>query len=170
MAVPALILAALQGGETWARNAHRSWSHAGPRTVAPRHVFVARPVRVVPRVVYFAPVIGYTAPRYYAPPPYYPPTSYYSAPEPAAYAPPPAAYAPPPASYYEPPQTQYPPSSGNEARAPGTATQTPVGPYSVEQGLNYRYFCPDTRQYYPEVKECASGWLTVVPNAGRPPR
>ena len=42
-------------------------------------------------------------------------------------------------------------------------------PAPVEQGLNYRYFCPDTRQYYPEVKECASGWLTVLPGRGKPP-
>jgi hypothetical protein len=33
----------------------------------------------------------------------------------------------------------------------------------------YWYYCPDSRTYYPYVKECASGWLTVVPPATAPP-
>jgi len=34
----------------------------------------------------------------------------------------------------------------------------------VEQ-QSYWYFCPDSRNYYPYVKQCPSGWLKVVPSA-----
>jgi len=36
----------------------------------------------------------------------------------------------------------------------------------------YRQYCPDTRAYYPDVRECASDWLTVVANttAGARPK
>jgi hypothetical protein len=33
----------------------------------------------------------------------------------------------------------------------------------------YWYYCPDSRTYYPYVKECPSGWLTVVPPTTAPP-
>ena len=33
----------------------------------------------------------------------------------------------------------------------------------------YAYFCPDNRRYYPNVRECPSGWLAVVPGAPGPP-
>lgn len=34
---------------------------------------------------------------------------------------------------------------------------------------DYWYFCPDSRQYFPYVQDCASGWLTVVPGVAGPP-
>ena len=33
---------------------------------------------------------------------------------------------------------------------------------------SYRYFCPDSRAYYPEVPECPSGWLRVLPGGAGP--
>jgi hypothetical protein len=32
-------------------------------------------------------------------------------------------------------------------------------------GASYWYYCQDTQAYYPYVKECPSGWLTVAPSA-----
>lgn len=34
----------------------------------------------------------------------------------------------------------------------------------------YWYYCPNPAGYYPNVKECPSGWLTVVPPASPPAR
>lgn len=39
-------------------------------------------------------------------------------------------------------------------------------PTYVEQGDSIRYYCPDYRDYYPNVPECPSPWLQVVPGAG----
>ncbi len=33
---------------------------------------------------------------------------------------------------------------------------------------SYWYYCPDSKMYYPYVKECPSGWLTVVPPSTAP--
>ncbi len=33
----------------------------------------------------------------------------------------------------------------------------------------YWYYCSDSKTYYPYVKDCPSGWLTVVPSATAPP-
>lgn len=30
----------------------------------------------------------------------------------------------------------------------------------------YWYFCPDSKNYYPYVKQCPNGWLKVVPPQG----
>lgn len=32
----------------------------------------------------------------------------------------------------------------------------------------YWYFCPDSKNYYPYVKQCPSGWLRVVPPQAPP--
>lgn len=44
-----------------------------------------------------------------------------------------------------------------------------VPPYGYPPAINYQYYCPDTRLYYPETTECPSGWLKVVPGGGEPP-
>lgn len=67
---------------------------------------------------------------------------------PPAYVPPPAFVAPP--TYVAPPATE-----GTQDYAPGTS--------------QYLFFCPDSRRYYPDVRECASGWLAVVPGVPGPP-
>jgi len=67
-------------------------------------------------------------------------------------------YYPYPSYYYaEPPvvmQQQYP---AYEQEAPQVQEQ----PY-------YWYFCPDTKTYYPYVKQCPGGWLKVVPPSNPP--
>jgi Domain of unknown function (DUF4124) len=35
---------------------------------------------------------------------------------------------------------------------------------SQGSGSNYRYYCPDSAGYYPDVQTCPSEWLQVVPN------
>lgn len=52
--------------------------------------------------------------------------------------------------------------------APPAVIQQPApiyeqpAPQSQEQ-QSFWYFCPDSKAYYPYVKECPSGWLKVVP-------
>jgi hypothetical protein len=48
---------------------------------------------------------------------------------------------------------------------PSEYVQQPV-PHTDEE--NYWYFCPDSRNYYPYVKTCPSGWLKVVPPQAPP--
>ena len=159
----ALPIAGLQGGELWARSSghgHGRYSavRSTPSVVVPR--VVVRPTAVVSRIVYYVPAVVYATPRYYAPVPYYPPVA-------PAY-----TYAQPPTtSYYsEPSQVYSPPPVGSAApeQAPASSP-APTGPYAVEQAINYRFFCPDVRLYYPEIKECPAGWLTVLPGNRKPP-
>ena len=44
----------------------------------------------------------------------------------------------------------------------GSAPPSPRGPYAAQDAFRYRFYCPDTRKYYPDVKSCASDWLKVV--------
>lgn len=157
----ALVLAT-QGAEIFAAPGQRTWSHSGGRpaaaAVAHHHHHPATVIRVVPRYVYVAPYVPYYPTPYYPTSSYYPSSSYstpsYYPPEPPAYAEQPQAYAPPP-----------PPASSTQQPAPAQP-----GPYSMEQGIQYRYLCLDTRRFYPDTKECPSGWLTVLPGGGNPPR
>jgi hypothetical protein len=50
-----------------------------------------------------------------------------------------------------------------QQQAPVYEQQTPV-----EEQQNYWYFCPDSKAYYPYVKQCPGGWLKVVPTQGPP--
>jgi hypothetical protein len=48
-----------------------------------------------------------------------------------------------------------------------TYQASPTGPDAYETALpqeNYWYYCQDSQAYYPYVKECPSGWLTVAPS------
>jgi len=157
------LLAAVQGEEAAARGSRGGWSGGGGHGWSGGHFRAApvartfyAPVRVVPRAVFVAPFFPYyAAPVYYPPAPvYYPPATYYP-PETTTYVEPPLGYSPPP-----------PPVQAPITQAPSAQP----GPYSVEQGLQYRYYCPDTRRYYPDTKACASGWLTVLPGGGWPPQ
>ena len=134
--------------------------HFGSGFAAPRFV-AARPVRVVPRTVFIAAPIAYFPPAYYAAPPpayYYPPPYYQSE-------------APPPTYYEQPPQS-YSPSSGSYPPPPSVRAtpEIPKGPYAAEDAWRYRLFCPDSRQYYPDVNECSSKWLRVVRDSPAAPR
>ena len=39
----------------------------------------------------------------------------------------------------------------------------------VPDAQGYPYFCPENRRYYPDVRDCPSGWLAVLPGASGPP-
>jgi len=45
-------------------------------------------------------------------------------------------------------------------------TPVPV-PVYVEQSSEVRYYCPDYRDYYPNVATCPSQWMQVIPGAVR---
>lgn len=54
--------------------------------------------------------------------------------------------------------------------APAYVAPLVVYPLSeVPETEGYAYFCPDNLRYYPDVRECPSGWLAVVPGAPGPP-
>jgi hypothetical protein len=38
-----------------------------------------------------------------------------------------------------------------------------VEPAQQPEEQYYWYFCPDSKNYYPYVKNCPGGWLKVVP-------
>ena len=72
---------------------------------------------------------------------------------------PPAWYYPPPAYYY-PPVVVAPP-----AAPPVYIERSDPGP--AAGGEYFWYYCPDSKTYYPYVKECKSPWQRVTP---QPPR
>ncbi len=56
-----------------------------------------------------------------------------------------------------PPHTHY---------APAYVVPRVVYPSSgAPDAQGYAYFCPDSRRYYPDVRECPSEWLSVVRDA-----
>ena len=67
--------------------------------------------------------------------------------------------------WYYPPAFSYGLASPFYAMPPAFAGGSGYAPGTSE----YWYFCPDSRQYYPYVRECASGWLAVVPGVAGPP-
>lgn len=73
------------------------------------------------------------------------PPSYYTAPTPGFHSPPPAPAPVQPVA----PAFRY----GYPAH---------VIPAPAPRVENYRYYCPDSRQYYPEAGTCPSAWLKVV--------
>ncbi len=57
------------------------------------------------------------------------------------------------------------------AAPPVVVQQSPpvyVQPQAPQQPA-YWYYCPNSQTYYPYVKECPGGWLTVVPPGTAPP-
>lgn len=102
-----------------------------------------------------APLLAYSFYRpFYYPPYYYPPVYY-----------PPVAVVPPaPPVYIEQPQVVPPPvqlqSPGN---APEPQTFQPADQAPQSSGTYMWYFCPDSKTYYPYVKQCPSAWQPVTP-------
>ena len=47
------------------------------------------------------------------------------------------------------------------------AYTTVPAPVYVEQSSDLRYYCPDYRDYYPNVATCPSQWMQVIPGAVR---
>jgi hypothetical protein len=73
---------------------------------------------------------------------------------------PPAWYYPPPAYYYPAPVVVQSQPVYIE-RAPAQAA--PAAPAAAPE--QYWYYCGDTKTYYPYVKQCASPWQRVAPQA-----
>jgi hypothetical protein len=65
-------------------------------------------------------------------------------------------------AYYPP---YYPAPVVYQEQAPVYVEQNPP-PAAAPQPSNSWYFCPDSRAYYPYVKECRSGWQRVAPQPG----
>ena len=51
-----------------------------------------------------------------------------------------------------------------QQQAPIYEQQTP----QVEEQPYYWYFCPQSKAYYPYVKQCPGGWMKVVPDQSPP--
>jgi len=76
--------------------------------------------------------------------------------------------------YYPPYYYPYPPlvtlpAYSNMVAAPvyiekGGEASSPTTPAS-----SYWYYCPSPQGYYPYVKECQAGWMTVLPQAPTQP-
>ena len=77
------------------------------------------------------------------------PHDYYYAPYPYYYYPPPVYYYPPPPSVIYAP----PPTVESSPPAP-PASQAPAEQFSW-------HYCPESRGYYPYVRECPGGWQRV---------
>ena len=69
--------------------------------------------------------------------------------------------------YYYPPAYAYPPVYPPPYAAPiVTEPQSYIQEAPVQQApSSYWYYCEGAKAYYPYVKECPGGWLTVVPPA-----
>ena len=71
--------------------------------------------------------------------------------------------------YYYPPAYPYPPAVYEEPiiAEPPSYIQAPVEQHAPS--TSYWYYCEGAKAYYPYVKECPGGWLTVVPPAAPEP-
>jgi hypothetical protein len=69
-----------------------------------------------------------------------------------------------PAPYYYPPPAYYYPTPVYSVPAPVYVEPPQV--QAPAQPEHYWYYCPDSKTYYPYVKQCAGAWQRVLP---RPP-
>ena len=173
------LAASIAAGDLAAANTHRSRPHSAPAAsrATQHHSHVATHAPVSRGAVSYAPV--YRAPVYvprvvlplprpavyYVPPRVIPATRIIAAPVYAATAPlyPPAYLGPSP----------YGSTLGIDAISGWN--WAPSSPQQIAQELNaqraqaaqpieFRYYCPDTRAYYPEAQQCPSDWLKVLIN------
>ncbi len=70
---------------------------------------------------------------------------------------------------YAYPYPVYVPPAVVEPSPPVYVQQQPQPQYQTQVQSQYWYYCPTSQTYYPYVKECASGWLQVVPQTSPPP-
>ena len=76
--------------------------------------------------------------------------------------------------YYPPYYYPYPPMVAMPAY-PNVVAVQPSPQVYIEKGgetsgqpapsSNYWYYCPNPQGYYPYVKECQTGWMTVLPQS-----
>ena len=176
---------------------HSGGGFAAPRAFVSRTVFFAAPVAYFPSAYYPPPPAYYYPPVYYEQPVQsaLPPGGFYPPPRPA-YNYPPSYYEPAQTPIYfckdssgrtnitnrkeatvgkdcdeEPVQSALP-RGGSYPPPPssGSAPASPRGPYAAQDALRYRFYCPDTRKYYPDVNKCSSAWLRVIPDGATAPR
>lgn len=98
--------------------------------------------------------VGFGFPYYYWGPGYYGYPYAYAYPYPYGY----DGYS----SYYDAAPQTYIQRDTGDAIEPAAPPQR--GQYSSPQRSQYSYYCTDPAGYYPQVANCPSGWLTVVPN------
>ncbi len=53
--------------------------------------------------------------------------------------------------------------------APGAVYADPGPTTYVQQDPGYRYYCRDPAGFYPDVPNCSTGWLKVMPDAAVQP-
>jgi hypothetical protein len=68
-------------------------------------------------------------------------------------------YVAPPVYYAPPPPAAYP----SYVPAP-----VPPGPAASGYQPYYWYYCQNPQGYYPYIKSCPGGWMTVIPNVTPP--
>jgi hypothetical protein len=69
----------------------------------------------------------------------------------------------PPPYYYPPPIYYAPPPVVAVPSAPPVYVEQQTQPQSSAQPENWWYYCPESKTYYPYVKECPSPWQRVPP-------
>jgi len=176
------------GGHSGSGGGHSGFSGGHPGFGG----FVSRPA-FAPRAVFFAAPAYFPAAYYsssYYTPPYYPPAYYPPEQPPLAYYPSEQAALPPPPPYppagagpNAPPMPSTSPiyscrdasgrtsitnrpedMAGRDCRElSAQSAPPPGGSYRAQEAQRYRFFCPDSRKYYPETNYCNSAWLKVVP-------
>ena len=86
----------------------------------------------------------------------------------------PAYYGYPYAYAYPYPYAYYDGYSAYDDAVPQTYIQRDSGdavaPAAPAQRSQYSYYCTNPAGYYPQIANCPSGWLTVVPNNAPAPR
>lgn len=57
------------------------------------------------------------------------------------------------------------------AQPPVVVQEAPPAYYQQQppEQSSYWYYCPNPSGYYPNIKECPPGWMTVVPQPSAPP-
>ena len=67
--------------------------------------------------------------------------------------------------YYYPPYAYYPPYSSYPPAGAPAAAYIERGDARAAPGPDQDswYYCPETKAYYPYVKQCAGGWQRVAP-------
>jgi len=69
-----------------------------------------------------------------------------------------------PGYYYPPYYPYYPPTTVVVPAQPQTyIEQAPQAPQAAPPAQGYWYYCPDSKAYYPYVKDCPAGWQRVSP-------
>ena len=72
--------------------------------------------------------------------------------------------------YYDGYPYYYPTAPVYYDQGPTTYIQQDRGASSTSREGDYSYYCTDPAGYYPQIQNCARGWLKVVPGGSPSPR